>query len=193
MRTVAPIGTLIAGALSLFLLGTSALAQELVFNGGFETGNFAGWSVPPNIFPPNSNAQYFSINANGGASGTYYALLSSTELRFISQIVPTVAGQDYELTFWLKRTDNFPAQFQVRWEGQVVYNSSAPLPDNVNWHLFTVPLRANFNGSFIEFGQRFFPAYHFIDDISVLPAPSPAPAALLLMGGAAALRRHRRR
>ncbi len=184
-------------------LGTATLAlgcgasaavagDNLVNNGSFETGTFAGWSVPPNIFPPNSGAQIFGIAGGGGSEGTHYAALSSTNLRFISQVLSTSAGQNYQLTFWMRRPDNFPGLFQVRFEGQVVLSTSSRLPDGVNWYPFAVPLHANISGSFIEFGQQAFPAYYYLDDVRVVPVPAPSAAAVLLMGGAAAAGRRRR-
>jgi uncharacterized protein (TIGR03382 family) len=171
---------------------SSASAGNIVTNGSFETGSFFGWSVPPNIFLPNPGAQIFGINGNGGSSGTFYAALSSTELRFISQVLPTTAGHDYELTFWQRRPSNFPTLFQVRWEGEVIFHSTAALPDGTNWHPFTVQLHANINGSFIEFGQQYFPGYVYLDDISVVPVPAPSAAPLLLLSGVVALTRRRR-
>ncbi len=84
-----------ASAVAVALLGavSSAFASELVFNGGFETGSFSGWSVPPNVGFPNPNPQYFEVVPFGGAhSGTFYAVMASTQLRFISQVLPTQAG-----------------------------------------------------------------------------------------------------
>jgi hypothetical protein len=187
-----PVVVLSSAVLCVFTLHTPALGgNNLVTNGGFETGNFFGWTVPPNIFPPNSGAQLFGIAADGGSDGQFYAVLSSTNLRFISQILPTTAGQDYELTFWMRRPDNFPGTFQVRFEGQVVLSTGAPLPDGLNWFQFTVPLHANINGSFIEFGQHAFPAYHYLDNVRVVPVPAPSAAPLLLLGSVVALRRRR--
>ncbi len=182
---------LVFGTLATLGAAASATNAEMVFNGGFETGNFSGWSVPPNIFPPNSGAQIFGIAGGGGSEGTHYAALSSTNLRFISQVLPTTAGQNYQLTFWLRQPDDHPIQFQVRFEGQIVLNAFDPLPD-AGWHVLTLPLHANINGSFIEFGQQSFPLYVYLDDVRVVPVPAPSAAAVLLMGGAAAAGRRRR-
>ena len=175
------------------LTSSSALAGELVFNGGFETGDYDGWDVPPYVPGQGPDSQIFGVAADGGHSGLHYAGLSSAQLRFISQTLPTTAGQDYELTFWMRRPDNLPGLFQVRWQGQIVYSSSSPLPDGINWHRFSFPLHANFNGSFIEFGQRAFPLYYHIDDISVVPIPAPSAAATLGMTGLLTLGRRPRR
>jgi len=174
-------------------LALPALAHaELVVNGGFETGSFSPWSVPPTVFPPQPNPQYFTIVAGGGHTGSRYAVMSSTQLRFINQFLPTEAGQDYELSFWLRRPSNFPAQFSVRWEGATVFSQSIVLPDSTNWFEFSVPLHATFDGSLLEFGQLDFPLEFHMDDVSVVAVPAPGAAALLVIGGVAVAQRRRR-
>ncbi len=169
-------------------LSAPAHAQNIVFNGGFETGTFDGWNRPLNV-PMQSN---FRIEAGGGHSGTYYAQLSSVPLQFMSQTLPTQAGQDYELNFWLRWDFGMAGEFvTVRWEGQPVLSVRGTL-QGASWTQFTLPLHANLTGSFLEFGQDAFPLEWHIDDISVIPVPAPSAAPLLLMGGAVALRRRRR-
>ncbi len=168
---------------------SQAMAQELVFNGGFETGNFSGWNVPPNV--PNESLFRVATNANPH-SGTHWAGMASRQIWYLSQVVPTTAGTEYELSFWLRRPTDIPDFFRVRWEGQTVYERfPLQLPDGVNWHRLSIPLHANISGSFLEFGQMAYPGEWQIDDISVM-TPAPSAAALLLMGGAIALRRRRR-
>ncbi len=178
-------------ALTAFLAAApSAMAVELVENGGFETGGFFPWVAPSPVF----NQQHFVVVTNNGHTGTAHAVLSSTQLRFMSQFLPTTAGQDYELSFWLRKPLNTPSQFYIRWEGAFVYSQSTLLPDGINWHRLTIPLHSNFDGSLLEFGQDIFPAEYHIDDISVVPVPAPSAAAVLVMAGiASAVRRRRRR
>jgi hypothetical protein len=178
---------------TLVLLGVAspALAGELVFNGGFETGNFSGWFVPPNV-PPGPNGALFRVAGGGGHSGNHYAGIASTQLQFISQILPTQAGQDYELSFWLRRPLNVPGPFTIRWEGAVVFSQFVLLPDSTNWHQFTLPIHSNITASFLEFGQMTFPNEFQIDDISVVPVPPPSVAAVMMVGGAVVARRRLR-
>ncbi len=167
-----------------------ALAGELVFNGGFQSG-FSGWSVPPNV--PNQSHFVVSSQQGGGPNSSHYAVMSSTNQQFISQVLPTQAGQNYELSFWLRWTSPLSSaeQVTVRWEGQPVLHIPATFQP-VPWTRYSVPLHANITGSFLEFGQAVFPGEFHIDDISVVPIPTPSAAPLLLLGSAVALRRRRR-
>jgi len=169
------------------VMGQPASAGNLVFNGGFETGNFQGWNVPPSI-PMQSQ---FTVNSDSPHSGARYAQLSSTALQFVSQTLPTQAGENYELSFWLRRENFLNGGVVVRWEGQNTLLIPGGPP--MDWTLFTVPLHSNITGSFLEFGQASFPFEYHIDDISVVPIPAPSAAAVLVMGGAMAAMRRKRR
>jgi len=169
------------------------LHAELIVNGGFETGGFFPWLVPPNVPLGQPNPAHFRVVPNNAHSGTYWAGLSSTQLQFMSQVLPTTAGTDYELSFWLRRTSISPDPFKVRWEGQLVFNQFISNLDFMEWKYITVPLHSNITGSLLEFGQDYFPAEFHIDDISVVQVPAPSAAAVLVMGGAVAAMRRRRR
>ncbi len=172
------------------VMGQSASAGSLVFNGGFETGDFAGWSVPPNAPPP--NGVNFQVRTGSAQSGTRYAVLSSFSQQYISQTLPTQAGQDYLLSFWLRWDFGMAGELlTVRWEGQSVLVVPGTI-QGAPWTQFTLPLHANITGSFLEFGQNAFPGEFHIDTVSVVPVPAPSAAPLLLLGSAVALRRKRR-
>jgi len=60
----------VALSLSLFTVATQAAIVELADNGGFETGDFTGWTVLP------SGGGTLVVSTLGPASGTYSANLS---------------------------------------------------------------------------------------------------------------------
>lgn len=181
------------GVLSVVCVAPASAFAEIVVNGGFETGAFSPWLVPPTIPLGQPNPQYFLVTGGGGHSGDHYAKLASTQLRFISQFLASESGQDYELSFWLRRPINSPSLLRVRWEGEVVWDHTSSLPDSTSWHYFSVPLHATFTGSLLEFGQMTFPGEFHIDDISVVAVPAPGAAAVLVLGGVVAIGRRRRR
>ena len=95
--------------------------QALVQNGGFETGDFTGWTL-------SGNTTYMSV-ASGNSqfvhSGTYGAAMGpSGSLGFLSQTLTTVAGQNYLLSFWLDSPNIAgtltPNEFTVAWNGNTL-------------------------------------------------------------------------
>ena len=91
---------------------------ELVANGGFESGDFTGWTT-------------FG-DANGDASGGYAALWGGAGLGGIEQDIETTPGEKYLLSFQLDNVDIGPStwsELRVSWGGQVVYDGGAsPMP-----------------------------------------------------------------
>ena len=73
---------------------------NLVNNGGFETGTFAGWSQ----FGDTSNS---GISTTAPNSGVYKALFNPMLEGGIEQVLPTVPGTTYDVEFWL-RIDGTP-------------------------------------------------------------------------------------
>ena len=86
----------------------------------------------------------------------------------MSQVLPTTAGEDYEMSFWVRRTSIGPGPFRVRWEGQLVYDPFLSNLDYMEWKRHTVLLHSNITCSLLEFGQSYFPQEYHVDDISVV-------------------------
>jgi hypothetical protein len=142
---------------------TLNIGQNLVVNGGFETGNFSGWIM---------DAASTQVGNRTGLvhAGRYGAQLGQTNtLGELSQNLPTIAGQTYLLSFWLTNPNNAlgatPNAFQVQWEGETIYHAEN-LPFQ-KWTNLQFTVTATNSGSRLEFDFQDDPYYLGLDDVSV--------------------------
>jgi hypothetical protein len=94
-------------------------AGSLVVNGGFEAGDFTGWTRGGNL-------DGTFVRSTRPHSGQFAAELGPVfSPGFLSQIVPTVAGTTYDFAFWLRADSNLPLLprnvFQVSLNGVVIF------------------------------------------------------------------------
>ena len=171
---------------------TLQAGQNLVQNGSFDTGDFSDWTlqgstgdnlvIGSNSVPPHPELIY---------SGSYGALLGQVgALAYLSQTLPTAAGQLYELSFWVDSpyfgAVNTPNEFLVEWN--VATNSTTVLFDQVdmapfNWTNMQFLVRAAGNSTVLEFGARNDPQAFGLDDVSVAPISAPTFQGLTLANG----------
>jgi hypothetical protein len=152
---------------------TLLVGQPLVQNGGFETGDFTGWTQ-------SGNTAYTSVTSGNSQfvhSGTYGAALGPFgSLGYLSQTLPTFAGQNYLLSLWLDNPNNSygatPNQFLVQWNGTTIF-SQTNMPFTT-WTNLLFIVTATSSSTVLQFGFRDDPYYLGLDDISVMPIPVPA-------------------
>lgn len=92
---------IIGAAIAVVVAGTVNSATELAVNGGFETGDFNGWSVNMNalanplVVPGSPRTGTYAVSGLGVTFGPF------RETTSIAQIIPTTVGLTYHIEFWL--------------------------------------------------------------------------------------------
>jgi PKD repeat protein len=157
----------------------------LILNGGFETGDFTGWTLAGN--PSYTFVDNGSVTGITPYSGSYEAALGATNsLGYLSQTLVTTAGTPYLLSLWLDSPDGLtPNEFLVSWNGNTLFNETN-IPA-LGWTNLQFLVTATGSSTVLEFGFRDDPTYLCLDDISVsvaaLQPASPANIAGINLSG----------
>lgn len=180
--------SLCAAACAVAVCAGSARA-DLVFNGGFETGNFSGWSWAPG---PGSMTAVTSGTAH---SGSYRLVVSTSSTTFdeLSQSLATFPGQQYMISFWLRDAGiaSATSAFEVWWEGTQVFGLGPIDVPGSGYGQFTIPVTATGPGSLLRLRMYDADRETYLDDVSVVAVPAPGAAGVLVLGGLHVGRRRR--
>lgn len=175
---------LYAAAFVAALMAWRPAHANLVTNPGFETGNFAGWTVSGGF--PNIGVD---TNAADVHSGTYGAFAGNDVQTALDQEIATVAGATYAVSFWLDvyQADATFGYAQASFGGQTVANLIEPTETD-SFTQYTASLVATGPMSDLHFAFRDAPGFFGLDDVSVTqtsgepPPPAvPEPASLVLL------------
>jgi hypothetical protein len=183
--TVGPHVRDLAGNVNAPYSTTFTLSGDLVTNGGFETGNFNGWTQSGDGGATGvGNAATLAGFGGTVHAGTYSAYFGPVgDLGYIAQNLTTAAGSSYTLHFWLAHPyddTGMGARWQVSVGGNVLMDVSDPA--NFGYTQFTFNFTATSASTELKFGFKEPPNYFFLDDVSVMPTPPAPPSA----GGSAA-------
>jgi PEP-CTERM motif len=171
----------LAGLLACW--GASGAHADLVTNGGFETGDFTGWTVSANA----TGVEPIGILGYTTHSGNYYAALGDTTGSYpygtLSQTITDTAGQTLTLSYWLASNGTQPSYFDATWDGTT-------LPGSIVTNLPTQPyteysFTVTTTGSdVLLFPEQNIPNYLALDDVSLTPGSSsvPEPISIVLFG-----------
>ena len=159
----------ILAVVSLLGLGiTQSARANLITNGGFETGDFSGWTVFGT-----DNAVVGPTPFTSPHSGNFQALFASGD-NSISQNLTTTPGSSYVITFWLAanvRQGGSPS-VSVNWGGSNIFSDSLTSPFGYTEYTFNVNALSPATQLQFQFSSIFGNLF-YLDDISVTTAGVP--------------------
>jgi len=159
----------ILAVVSLLGLGiTQSARANLITNGGFETGDFSGWTVSGI-----NNDVIGSDRFTSPHSGNFQAIFGFAD-NSISQNVTTTPGSSYVVTFWLAAdvSHGGSPSVSVNWGGSTIFSDS--LTSSFGYTEYTFNVNALSPATQLQFQfSSIFGNHFYLDDISVTPPGVP--------------------
>jgi len=153
------------------------IGQSMVENGGFETGDFTGWTLMGDTITWNAICNVVATAADFPGvvhSGNFGAFLhQSWPPATLAQTLATVPGQLYQVSFWLDNPEcGSGQQFSAYWDGTELLNLCEP--PAFAWSNFQWVVLAQDTNAAVEFVAENDSQYFGFDDVTVTPVPTVA-------------------
>jgi hypothetical protein len=171
-----------------FFFAANTFASNLINNGGFETGDFNGWTTG-GFFVDTMVVSGPFYAYSGAAEGTFYAVLGPDNVdATLSQTFADTRGGSYVFSFYFAAADDPLSEILAAWDGTILYDVVNPTTGGT-WDLLSFNVTGTGSDT-IQFTFRDDPGYMALDGVSVVPAgnsstPEPGSFVLLATGIAA--------
>jgi hypothetical protein len=154
------------------IVSARAASANIIVNPGFETGDFTGWTQF-------GNTTFNGVDGNphSGTNAAFFGPIGTTG--GILQNLPTAAGQGYDLSLWLDSDGGTPNEFDVFWNGGLIF-AALNLSDTPYQLYAFSNLLATGASTELRLAFRDDPGFLFLDDVNVVETPEPA--SMLLLG-----------
>lgn len=153
------------------------IGQSIVQNGGFETGDFTGWTLTGNTvvsnYSENAVATAFDVSGivHSGNFGVRLGERGTTAT--LAQTVTTLTNQLYLISCWLANPQAGSGQiFKVKWNGTNFINLTNP--PAITWSNVHFVASARHTNTVLQVAARNDANYFGFDDVSVTPVPPVA-------------------
>jgi PEP-CTERM motif len=166
---------LAVSALLVMGMALGAQAQNLLVNGGFETGDYTGWN--------SGGCGPFGVTTGGAGwgphSGSYFSLEGAVGCDHeINQAFHDVAGQALTVSFYYGSDGGTPNDIYVLWDGGGIYSSSNDPSTLPNYRHYTFQVTGTGIDA-LSIGVRNDPSWQALDDVFV---GTPEPGTLVMFG-----------
>lgn len=195
----------IVSSLAFFTIAASGASANMIVNGSFENPAMSGYNTNTTVqgWTLESGSGIEIQNNAAGAPQDGYNLveLDSDQNSSMFQTIATTAGSKYDLSFWYSpRPDNAPESntIEVYFNGKLLESMTGFSAGSTSWKEHTYLVTAIADTSILKFAAagNNDTLGGYIDNVSMVPTPTPIPAAIWLFGsgiaGIAAARRRKK-
>ena len=167
----------VAAVVTAFGLAVAApaYAVNLVTNGGFEAGDFSGWTLAGNTGFTGVQCPGPGATVREGNCSAFLGPVGSNGT--LSQSIALQLGRQYLLTFSWEPDGGTPSFFSVSLGGVTLFSQTNP-PGSATYRNFSFAVLATAANEALVFTFRDDPGFLFLDAVN-LSIPEPASVGLL--------------